>query len=155
MLSFVQQVSENFKASIVASMEVQGRKGFIQKRFVVWFFLNGTKLNKIHRKPTKFCFVFFFLNKLCWWKQCELRLKGTETVQNEMELLSPQTSVGRKQTEKTTQLYFMGEKDTQNHIQGAILGPNNEIGKIYQHLPSWIQNICGPVTALYLPLPPI
>ena len=62
-------------------------------------------------------------------------------MQNEMELLSPWTSAGRKQAEKTIQLYFMGEKDTQNHIQGAILGPNQETGKIYQHFLSWIQNI--------------
>ena len=50
-------------------------------------------------------------------------------MQNEMEPLSAQTSMGRKQAAKTTQLqeslYFMGGKEriAQNHTQGAILGP--------------------------------
>ena len=125
--------------------EFKVEKGLFRRDLLFGFSLMAQNSIRVIENPKS----FFFFNKLCWWKQCELRLKGTETVQNEMELLSPQTSVGRKQAEKITQLYFMGGKDTQNHIQGAILGPNHEIDKIYHHLPSWIQNICGPMIALY------
>lgn len=43
-------------------------------------------LNKIPRKPTK------FLIELWWWKQCQLKRKGTGTVHKEMRSESPNFS---------------------------------------------------------------
>lgn len=121
-----------------------------------WPFFKGTNLYKSHRKPTR-----FFLIKLSWWKQYQLELKEQRECKMKWHLPVPRLLwVGRKLrdplcTQLQTKAIFYGIKRVaHNHTQEAILGPNQGIGKIYQHLSSGIQNCCTPMIAVYIPFSP-
>lgn len=62
----------------------------------VWVRLLSNELNpRTHGTPIK------FLRELYWQKHCQLRLEGTETVQEEKKPLDPRSSTGRKQAKET------------------------------------------------------
>lgn len=77
-----------------------GREGLILNWFVDLAFEKWCEPSKSHWKSVK------FFKELYWHKNCQLGLKGTKTVWNEKRPLDLHNSIGRKQTERTSQLHI-------------------------------------------------
>lgn len=118
----------------------------------VWVRLLSNELNsRTHKTPIK------FLRELYWQKHCQLRLEGTETVQEEKKPLDPRSSTGRKQAKETMELQTrtvfhgngrMTQVRAKSHRESFLDRSRHQ--RAPNICPTGLQNFCEAVTSLCL-----